>query len=311
MDLKDLFSELSEVKQEIFRNKVRNFKIAEHVSPFKGSGYEVHRINQWRLGEPMTNIDWNLSLRTWPKKVYKVDRIEPKNAPVVIVADISPSIFVELDPATSRFRLLLHLIGALGFAANYFHDPVGVLAFSGEIEFYLRPKLGSGQILYACQLLLEKAVEFEDKKKKNRLTAKRSNLNLATELLLAGLRQQCSIVIVSDFADVISGESDIDPKIIEALSSKHSRNVIALFLDDPKEFSWSKAGGVVNIKNVETGKFEKVKASRASAIRETFVLGRENLRKKLEDAGADSLVLSFGGHFNQLSQFLSERRSGR
>lgn len=310
MAVKEIFSELQEVKQEIFRRKVKNFRIAEHHSPFKGSGYEMHSVSKWNLGDPMNNIDWNLSLRTWPKAVYILNKVETKNAPTVLIADISPSTFAGVENGNGKFRLLLHLVGALGFASNHFHDPVGVLAFSKEIEFYLRPKLGSGQIFYACQLLLEKAGEIE----KNiadipEKLSEKSRLNLALELVLLRFRSQGSIVILSDFTDVLNGDLKLDFETIEVLSSLHNWNVIAIFLDDPNEFNWLHKEGTVTVKDIETGKIEKVKARHAFEIREAFVRKREGLRKSLEQAGVDSAVLSFGDHFNQLSQFLSERRS--
>ncbi len=309
MEISEIFGELEEIKQEIFRGKVKNFQIAEHPSRFKGAGFEIHTTNKWQLGEPMSNIDWNLSLRTWPKEIYKIDRVETRNAPAILVADISPSIFVEIDQQTSRFKLLLHLVGALGLAANYFHDPVGVLAVSQEIEFYLwPPKLGQGQILYAMQLLLEKAEEL---KKEKRFYGASGGLNKALEMLFGTLRRQCSVVVLSDFNHEINGELEVDFKVLESLSSLHQWNIIAIFLDDPQEFAWRYGQGVVKIKNIETGQVEKVKASQANKIREVFDEKREELRQKLTKAGVDSTVLSFGDHFNQLSQFLSERHSTR
>lgn len=310
MEVEQIFSELEEVKQEIFRGKVKNFQVAEHPSRFKGSGFEIHTVNKWQLGEPMANIDWNLSLRTWPKEIYKIDRMETKNAPTVLVADISPSIFVAIDRQASRFRLLLHLIGALGFAANYLHDPVGVLAVSREIEFYLRPRLGQGQILYAAKLLIEKSFQVPTSSGLSH-KPERSGLNSALEMFLGTLRRQCSVAVLSDFSGEINGESEIDFKVVEVLSSLHNWNIIAIFLDDPQEFSWRYGQGVVRVKDIETGRTEKVKANQAKQIREAFGKKREELRHRLDQAGVDSTVLSFGDHFNQLAQFLSERQTAR
>lgn len=309
MKIEQIFSELREVKQEIFRRKVKNFRLAEHASRFKGAGFELHSISRWRLGEPLSGIDWNLSLRTWPKEVYKINRIETKNAPAVLVADISPSIFVEVQEAAGRFKLLLHLIGALGFAANYFHDPVGVMAVSSEIEFFLRPKLGRGQVLYAVQQLLEKAEEFEKSKRQGKTTPQKSGINLALQTLLSRLRGQCSVVLLSDFSNIVNGELAVDLDAIETLSSLHNWNVIAIFLDDPLEFFWRHKAGVVSVKDIETGRIEKIKAGQALRIRQAFCEKREELRLKLSRAGADSVVLSFGDHFNQLNRFLSERKT--
>lgn len=311
MAIEAVFSELEEVQQEIFRRKVKNFQIAEHASRFKGSGYEIQTISQWRLGEPMTNVDWNLSLRTWPKEIYQINHIETKNAPVILVLDISSSIFVEIDQHLSRFKLLLHLVGALGFAANYFHDPVGILAVAEDIEFYLKPRLGRGQIFYTTSLLLDQYQIFQDKRRQNKWRFEKSGINCALEMLSGVLRRQCSIVLLSDFTDTINKERTIDFRIIEKLSALHNWNVIALFLDDPLEFDWQNSYGLVRVRDSETGQIKKIRASKAKLIRDKFCEEREGLRRRFSLAGVDSTILSFGDHFNQLTQFLSERQSTR
>ena len=224
------------------------------------------------------------------------------------MADISPSVFVEIDQVANKFRLLLHLAGALEFAANYFHDPVGILCVSDDIEFYLPPKFGSGQIFYAIKLIVEKAKEFETLKEKNRFVRRKSNLNAALEFLAARLKRQCSVVILSDFIDVISGESEINHQMLEFLSAKHSWNVIAVFLDDPNELSWRGSKGLVLVRNIETGVTHTIKAEQAVNIRRAFLDKTDELRKTLTKSGVDSVVLNFGDHFNNLAQFLSQRR---
>lgn len=216
---------------------------------------------------------------------------------------------MEIDQAANKFRLLLHLVGALGFAANYFHDPVGILCVSDDIEFYLPPKFGSGQIFYAIKLIVEKAKEFETLRKKNQSVRRKSNLNAALELLAARLKQQCSIVILSDFMDVISGESEINHQMLEFLSAKHNWNVIAVFLDDPNELSWRGSKGLVLVRDIETGVTHTIKAERTVNIRRAFLDKTDGLCKTLAKSGVDSVVLNFGDHLNNLAQFLSQRKS--
>ena len=158
---------------------------------------------------------------------------------------------------------------------------------------------------------MEKAEEFEKNKIKKRRPFSKTGINIALVTLLSTLRRQCSVVLLSDFSDVINGETEIDFEIIETLSALHNWNVLAIFLDDPQEFAWQHAQGIVKVKNIETGQVEKIKAGRASEIRRIFGKKREQLRQKFSQAGVDSTVLSFGDHFNQLSQFLSERQTTR
>ena len=308
MEVKEILEELVQIKQETYRGKARNIQIGEHKSPLQGAGYDLLDITKWRPGDSIDDIDWRLSLLTWPKKIYKLEHPEFKSAPVILVADISPSVFVEIDQVANKFRLLLHLAGALEFAANYFHDPVGILCVSDDIEFYLPPKFGSGQIFYAIKLIVEKAKEFETLKEKNRFVRRKSNLNAALEFLAARLKRQCSVVILSDFIDVISGESEINHQMLEFLSAKHSWNVIAVFLDDPNELSWRGSKGLVLVRNIETGVTHTIKAEQAVNIRRAFLDKTDELRKTLTKSGVDSVVLNFGDHFNNLAQFLSQRR---
>ncbi|MBI2669931.1 MAG: hypothetical protein HYX20_02220 [Candidatus Yanofskybacteria bacterium] len=311
MEIREIFEELIQIKQETYRGKARNIQIGEHKSPLQGAGYDLLDITKWRHGDSVDNIDWQLSLLSWPKKIYKLEHPEFKSTPVILVVDISPSIFVEIDQKANKFRLLLHLIGALGFAANYFHDPVGILCVSDGIEFYLPPKFGSGQIFYAVKLAVEKAEEFEILKKKNKFGRRRSNLSAALELLAARLKRHCSIVILSDFIDVTSGQSEINYQMLEFLSAKHNWNVIAVFLDDPNEFLWQRGRGTVAVRDAETGVIQKIKADRAADVRRTFLKKTEELREKLGRSGVDSVVLNFSDHFNNLAQFLSQRKSVR
>src|SRR3989344_6005619 len=117
VEAESIFEELQKIQQEIFRKKTINLAIGEHRSNLKGVGLDIHDINKWRKGDPLDSIDWTLTLPNWPRNILKIEKPETKKTPSILVVDISPSIFVEIDKTANKFRLLLHLIGALGFAA--------------------------------------------------------------------------------------------------------------------------------------------------------------------------------------------------
>ncbi|MBI4160360.1 MAG: hypothetical protein HY506_00435 [Candidatus Yanofskybacteria bacterium] len=310
MDIGEILREQQRITEELFKGKARNFLIGEHRSPFKGSGYEIHGIAEWQHGDPIEDINLPLSLPTWPKKIFVTRKIKTKIAPVILIADLSPSILVGIDEIANKFHLEISLLLTLGLAAIFYHDPVGMLCFSDRIEFYLRPKFGLSRLLYAMEQMLKKSKEREDELLggKTKLLNRGAILNSALGFLAATLKSQCSIVILSDFADAINGKTAIDLEMFRILSAKHSRNVIAVFLDDPKEFSWGRARGRVPVMDVESGVIEEVRANRADKVRQEFCDKREELRKDLEGAGVDSAVISYGDHLNQLSQFLAQRK---
>src|SRR3989344_4035653 len=309
MKAQEIFSELVAITKPAHRGKVWNFRVGEHKSRRIGSGYDIHNIREWQQGDPLIHIDLESSLPTWPKKIYILETIEPKYAPVILVADISPSIFVQVDELKGKFKLMLQCLGAIGLGANRLCDPVGILGFSDQIKFYLSPKFGSGWLHYAYQLLFVEAEKFEKSKWQRKIVPTMTGLNTAIQFLVGRLRRkQCSIVLFSDFADIICGRTELEPKTLKILSALHNWNVIAVMLDDPLEFAWEQKAGVVTVQDAETGKVEEVRASAAGQIRQEFIERRETLRQQLEKVGVDSVVLSYGDHFQKLAQFLSERR---
>ena len=310
VEAREIFSELTAITKPMHCGKVKNLMLGENKSLRVGGGYEIHNIREWQPEDPLEHIDLEASLPTWPKKVYVLEMFEMKNAPVIFVADISPSMFVGFNESGGKFKLLLQSLGALGLGANRLRDPAGILCFSDKIEFYLPPRFGSGWLCHLSRLLYSKAEKFETLKRSGRLTVAGSDLNSALRFLIVRLaRRQCSIAIFSDFVDVINGQTELDPKVIRTLSALHNFNVIAIFLDEPEEFAWNRGSGTVAVQDAETGNIEIIKSREAKTLRQRFIERREELRKRLQKVGIDSTVISYGDHFNQLAQFLSERKA--
>lgn len=307
--IKEIFFRAIPIREKIYCGKAHNLIIGEHSSRLVGSDEDVRKIAEWEPGEPIDDIDFESSLPDWPQKIFLTERFAIKEAPVIFVTDASPSIFVEISSKTGKFKLMLTILVSLGLGADEIRDPVGCLSHSDEVNFYLEPRPGSGWISYVVELLLGEAEKFENLKRQKSAVPK-TNLNEAFNFLINHLRrQQCAIVVLSDFADIISGQSQLNFDLLETLSSVHNWNLIAIFLDEPDEFLWKHKSGTVVVRDAETGVVEEVRSKGAAVIRRKFIEKREELRKKLEKVGVDSTVISYGDHFNQLANFLSERQA--
>lgn len=310
MEINEILCAATPIRQEVYCGRARNILIGETKSPLRGIGEDIHDIKEWEPGEPLENVDLEASLPNWPEKIFLLEMLETKQAPVIMLADISPSMFVEFEKETGKFGLMLSIIASLGLGAYGRHDPVGFLSFSDEVEFFLSPRLNIRWLTHGLELLLDAATVIENYLRQKRTLNKTSDLNGALNFLLTRLRrQQCAIVILSDFADIINGRSRLNFDLIELLTATHNWNLTALFLEDAREFSWTSRWGLVRIRDIETGESQTVRASRAAKIRKEFCERREVLRRRLRDCGVDSTVLSCGDHFNELAQFLSERQS--
>ncbi len=311
MELQDIYSRLAVIREEVFRGKIKSFCFGEHKSQADGPGMDFKEISEWSPQGSIRDIDWDLSLASWPQKAYKVETIEPRNAPLILAVDVTPSILLQISEETNKSKLLLELIGMFGFDSEHFKDPMGICCFSDKVEAYFRPKVGRANIFNSVRLIFDKVKELEAvlNDRNYRRTVSRTDINEALYFISARMRRQCSVVILSDFPDFINGEYELDLRSLESLAARCNWNVMAIFLDDPEEFNWKRSGGIVTVENIESGKRAVIKSGRAKNIRSGFVARRENLRQELQDHGVSSTVLSYGDHFNGLAQFLSERKS--
>ena len=263
----------------------------EHRSAFKGSGYDIVGVDQWKDGQPLRDIAWSLSLRTYPDKIFKIERMEPKEMRTILVVDLSYSMLFKILHDANKAVLLLDLVGGIGLTRAHLRDPVGLLGFSDRVELYLRPKLGSAQVFYMASLIFEK-VEFE----REYPTRRKTDLSIPLNLLANRLRLRHSLVIISDLVNLLNEPDSIDFRLLGRLASKH--DMIVLILDDPEEFVVRRRLGYVRTTNMETGEEVVMSVRRAAAVRRQIEESRERLMADLKRrAGVDSVVLTPGKPF--------------
>ena len=78
MDVEEVFARFRDIKHGIkAKKKSTSIHYGEHKSGFKGAGYDIVGVEQWRPGQPLKDIAWNISLRTYPEKLFKIERMEP------------------------------------------------------------------------------------------------------------------------------------------------------------------------------------------------------------------------------------------
>jgi uncharacterized protein (DUF58 family) len=273
----------------------------EHRSSFHGAGYDIAGVDQWRPGQPMKDIAWSLSLRTYPEKIFKIERMELKQIPTLLVVDMSHSTLFQLSDESNKALLMLDVIGGLGLTRARLHDPVGLLAFSDRIELYLKPKLGSSQVFHIAHEIFRRlrlARQFP--------SSRRADFSVALRFLAARLKTRHSIVLISDFVDLIGDQQSIDFKLMSRVAWKH--DVTVLVLDDPDEFRFPGRLGFVRIANMETGEQTVISARKARLIRRDIEESIAAMRAKLKkECGVDSEILTPEGHFETLFKFMVTR----
>lgn len=304
MEIEEVFARFRAIKQRI-RTPTRStgIRFGEHRSSFQGSGYDIIGVDQWRPGQPLKDVAWNLSLRTYPKKLFKVERMELKQLPTLLVVDLSSSMLFQLSRESNKALLLLDVIGGIGLTRARMQDPVGLLAFSDRIELFVKPKLGSAWVFHIAQEIFDRlhlARQFPSRH--------RADVSVALRYLAARLKMRHSIVVISDVVDLVNDPTSIDFSLLRRLASKH--DVVTLILDDPDEFRVPGGFGFVRTSNMETGEQTVISARKARMIHRDIEEARRRIQMRLKsECGVDSAVLEPKRHAEQLFKFLMTRPS--
>ena len=302
MEVEEVYARFRDIKHGIkARKKSTSIHYGDHKSGFKGAGYDIVGVDQWRPGQPLKDIAWTLSLRTYPEKLYRIERMEPKELRTLLVVDLSYSTLFQITQASNKALLMLDLVGNIGLTRANVRDPVGLLAFSDQIELYVKPKLGSSQVFHIAHRIFEK-LELE----RQFPTKRAADFSVALRFMAARLKMRHSVIVISDVVDLVNDQDAIDFKMLRMLAAKH--DMMMLIVDDPDEFRVRSRLGYIRISDMETGKQTVISARKAGAIRRDIEERREALQYRLKhQSGIDSVVLTPDNHAEALPKFLISR----
>lgn len=212
------------------RKKVNNLFIGEYHSAFKGQGMTFSEFREYVPGDDVRTIAWPLTARTG--KVYIKKHDEEREMTVIIAVDVSGS----QDFGSKKYfkgEVAAHVAALLSFAALGNKDSVGLLLFSDQVELFVPPKKGRGQILRILRDIYY-----------HKPASRGTDISLALTHLLTVLKKKAHIFVISDFLDKnFEGE-------MRRLSKKH--DTVAVVLDDKLE-SEIPSMGLVDFEDPETG----------------------------------------------------------
>ncbi|MEE2637345.1 MAG: hypothetical protein VYE68_08960 [Acidobacteriota bacterium] len=302
MEVEEVYARFRDIKHGIrARKPSTSIHFGEHKSGFKGAGYDIVGVDQWRPGQPLKDVAWTLSLRTYPEKLFRIERMEPKELRTLIVCDLSYSTLFQVSQESNKALLMLDLLGNIGLTRANVRDPVGLLGYSDRVELYLRPKLGTSQVFHMAHQIFEKLKlerEFPNRRP--------AHLKVAVDFMLARLKMRHSVILLTDLVDLVNDPDSVDFKQLSTVAAKH--DMIMLILDDPNEFRVKSRLGYIRISDMETGKQTVISSRKAAAIRRRIEESRESLQYKLKyQAGIDSVVLTPDNHIEELPKFLISR----
>jgi uncharacterized protein (DUF58 family) len=227
------------------RRLVNNLFVGEYHSAFRGQGMTFAEFREYVPGDDVRSIAWSLMARSG--KVYIKKHDEEREMTVILAVDVSGS-QVFGSQKYLKGEAIAHLSALLGFAATLNKDAVGLLLFSDQVELFVPPKKGRGQM----HRILREIYFFKPK-------SKRTSIGVAVDYLQGVLKKKSHVFLFSDFLD----QGFETP--LRLLGKKH--DAVAVVVKDPLE-SKIPALGLVDFEDPETGEVVTVDTSSSSFQKE-------------------------------------------
>jgi uncharacterized protein (DUF58 family) len=255
-------------------------------SAFRGRGVEFEEIREYVPGDDVRSIDWNVTARLGRPHLKRFS--EEREQTLMFLVDASRSTLFG-SGSTRKIDAIVELFAVLAFAAITNNDAVGLILFTGSIEFYVPPAKGIAHV----QRMIRDLLAFEP-----RGTA--TNLGGALEFFLQTRRKRSFAFLISDYL------ADNFRSALRACAKRHDLVAVSVF--DVREEALQDCG-FIELEDPESGTHRfldtsdlKVRQAFEDAARER----RQHLSSLLRSVGVDHLRVEAGSNFiPQLARFLS------
>lgn len=260
------------------RRAVQGLLGGEYHSVFKGRGMEFDEVREYRFGDDVRTIDWNVTARTGVPHVKRF--VEERELTVLLMVDASSSSQFGTTTAM-KGETIAELCALLAFSAIKNNDRVGLIVFTEEIELYVPPKKGKSHVLRLIRDLLY----FKARGKGTDITA-------ALEFLSRVQKRKAVVFLVSDF---LTDEPYSKPLAI----ANQRHDVITISVSDPRERDIPPIG-ILELEDAETGEEIVIDASDPE-VRELFAeyarIEGEEREKTFRSLSVDSIDVNTGSDY--------------
>ena len=231
------------LSNEIFAGK--------YHTAFKGRGMSFAEVREYRIGDDVRDIDWNVTARSRKPhiKVYE----EERELTMMLMVDVSGSRMFGTTDLLKK-SIITELAAVLAFSASQTGDKVGCIFFSDRVEKFIPPKKGRSHILAIIRELVGFVPESNG-----------TAISEAVRYLTGVNKKRCTAFLLSDFLNSKRDDEVLDDAL-KIASARH--DIIALKVSDPREREMPDVG-IVELQDAETAR--KVWVDTASqAVRDHY-----------------------------------------
>lgn len=234
-DSSDILKQVRKI--EIKTRGLSNDIFAGHYhSAFKGRGMAFSEVREYRIGDDVRDIDWNVTARSRNPhiKVYE----EERELTMMLLVDVSGSRMFGTGDKLKK-NIITEIAATLAFSATENNDKVGCIFFSDRIEKFIPPKKGRSHILMIIRELIEFVPEHSG-----------TVLSEPIRYLTNAIKKRCTAFLLSDLMD--TGE-DIQ-KFEDALKIASGRHdIVAIQVYDRRDAELPDVG-IMEVQDSETGR---------------------------------------------------------
>jgi uncharacterized protein (DUF58 family) len=229
--------ETSEILKKVRKIEIKtrglssNIFAGQYHSAFKGRGMAFSEVREYKFGDDVRDIDWNVTAR-FHRPFVKVFE-EERELTVMLMIDVSGSLDFGTRNQMKR-EMVTEMAATLAFSAIQNNDKIGVIFFSDRIEKYIPPKKGRKHVLY----IIREVLDFQPESKK-------TDVSQAFEFLGQVMKRKCTAFVMSDFYD---RKPFVKP--LQVCRSKH--DLMAIHVYDPIMKNLPDVG-LLRVRDSETG----------------------------------------------------------
>lgn len=278
---------------QIYTSKAVNDSLAgEYESVFKGRGMEFDEVREYRIGDEIRSIDWNVTARTGEPYVKRF--VEERELTVIFLVDLSASgCFGSRNYLKNE--VAAELCALLSFSAIKNNDKVGLILFTDQVEMFIPPAKGTRHVLR----LIRELLQFKPGGKKTDIAAAIDYLDRITH-------KKSVVFLVSDF--IGHGFE----KKLRVTGRRH--DLIAVSVTDPREIRLPDVG-LIRLEDAETGETVLVDTGSEAVRKKYEAYGRERrqtLKSLFRSMGIDQIeIFTDSNYVLDLVRFFRTRERRR
>jgi len=254
---------------------VNTLMAGQYKSAFRGAGIEFEEVREYAPGDDVKSIDWKVSARLGRPFVKRYR--EEREMIVMLLVDLSASgrFGTETNP---KQAVAAETAAILAFNAIRNNDKVGAILFTDQVERYIPPQKGSGHVWRVIKEIFTHAPQHVG-----------TDISGAVGFLGRVCRKRSVAFVISDF--LLPGDHVVDRQM-RSVNRRHE--LIHILISDPGEFTLPE-GGIVTVKELESGRLVRLDASHAPT-RRRYEIGRrvahQNIKDEFKAANMDCIDIS-------------------